>query len=316
MHDLGQANRERSAQIHASIFHHAKSNHILYARLKPHLTAFFGHPGRACGWLSARGDVKGPCGDAQRAKVTRTAQKKTIDSTHSNSYHDDMSNQQEQSTEELAPTDGSEESTAVESHFPAEKREPSQYERAMMIADRLGEVEEARRKHILSLVRTLGRTQAQALLDETEQQSGIKDGRTAGEVFCDLAYTKGRLKASQVWGRETSTHTSAHPPGNKVVARKIGRRLGETHVNQSILLKHVVGALGQVQAWALMLDALEIEAHGGMMVLSDARRRTVGGIFLYLVSTKGIPFPGKVLKRYPPKDPQKPSEPGEQSAGK
>jgi PHAX RNA-binding domain len=224
-----------------------------------------------------------------------------------------MSKQQEQSTEGTAPTAPSEESTAVESHLPAEKRGPSQYEIAMMIADRLGEKDEDRRKHLMSLVRTLGRTQAQALLDETEQQNGTKDGRTAGEVFCDLAYTKGRLKASQVWGSEASARKYAHPPGNKVVARKIGKRLGETNVNQHILLKHIVSALGQVQAWALMLDALEIEAHGGMMVLDGERRRTVGGIFLYLVSTRGIPFPGKVLKRYPPKDSQKPSQPGEES---
>jgi hypothetical protein len=194
----------------------------------------------------------------------------------------------------------------------------------MMIADRLDERDEARRKHLMSLVRTLGRTQAQTLLDETlkacEQDESMNGERmrTTGEVFCDLAYTKGRLKASQVWGSRTATgeHTEPHPPGNKVVARKIGKRLGETNVNQSILLKHIVGALGQVQAWALMLDALEVEAHGGMMVLNEERRRTVGGIFFYLVSTRGIPGPGKVLKRYPPKDPQKPSEPGEQSARK
>jgi len=246
-------------------------------------------------------------------KKGKSAGKKTIDSTHSNSYHDDMSKQQEPSTEELAPS--SEESTPVENHTPAEKRGPSQYEIAMMIADRLGEEEEARRKHILSLVRTLGRTQAQALLDETEQQQGgIMDGRTAGEVFYDLAYTKGRLKVSQVWGREASTHNSAHPPANKVVARKVGKRLGETKLNEGIFLKHVVGVLGQVQAWALMLDALEIEAHEGMMVLNETRRRTVGGIFFYLVSTRGIPRPGKVLKRNPPKDNQKPGQPGEQSA--
>jgi hypothetical protein len=64
----------------------------------------------------------------------------------------------------------------------------------------------------------------------------------------------------------------------------------------------------------LMLDALQIEAHGGMMVLNEARRRTVGGIFLYLVSTRGIPRPGKVLKRYQLKDSQHPSLPTEESA--
>ena len=220
-----------------------------------------------------------------------------------------MSKQQEPSTEGQAPTLPSEESTPVESHLPAEKREPSQYETAMLIADRLGEVEEARRKHIVSLVRTLGRTQAHALLDETLQQGEITDGRTAGEIFCDLAYTKGRLKVSQVWRAKASARKNAepHPPGNKVVARKIGKRLGETSVDQGILLKHIVSALGQVQAWALMLDAIEIEAHGGMMVLNGTRRRTVGGVFLYLVSTEGILLPGQVLKRYPTSAIQKPS---------
>lgn len=223
---------------------------------------------------------------------------------------------QEPPTEDLAATSGSEESTQVESRLPAEKRERSQDEIAMMIADRLGEKEEARRKHIMSLVRTLGRTQAQALLSETlkacEQDESMNGGRMR-TTFCNLAYTKGRLKASQIWGSRTTTgeQREPHPPGNKVVARKIGKRLNETHVNQSILLKHVVHALGQVQAWALMLDALEIQAHGGMMILKETRQRTVGGIFFYLVSTRGIPGPGKVIKRYQPK---KPDQPGEQSA--
>jgi hypothetical protein len=241
-----------------------------------------------------------------------------LDSTHNNPYHDIMSHQHEPSTQDL--TLPSEESTPIESLPSIEQREPSQYTIAMMIADRLGEGEEARRKHIMSLVRTLGRTQALALLacaEHTCEQSATRDGkdtRTAGEVFCDFAYTKGRLKASQLWGRGASTRKLTYPPGDRVIARKIGERLDEKHVHQGILLKRVVGVLGQVQAWALMLDALHIEAHGGMMVLNEARRRTVGGIFLYLVSTRGIPRPGKVLKRYQLKDSQHPSLPTEDSA--
>jgi hypothetical protein len=212
-----------------------------------------------------------------------------------------MSNQHEPSTE--APTDASSEgSTPIESHSPTEKRvPPSQYQVAMMIADHLGEKDEAKRKHILSLVRALGRTQAQAFLAETERQGTIRDGepiRTASEVFCDLAYNKGRLVASLIWGQDAPRSKSVRPLGNKAVARRIAKRLGETSVSQNILLKHVVGALGQVQAWALMIDALEIEAHGGMMILNGERRRTVGGVFLYIASTRGKLRPGKVLRRY------------------
>jgi hypothetical protein len=81
---------------------------------------------------------------------------------------------------------------------PAE-REPSQYETAMFIADRLGETEEGPRQQLIRIVGALGRTQARALLEETlriEENGGmlLPDGsrrRTIGGIYFHLAYTKG-----------------------------------------------------------------------------------------------------------------------------
>ncbi len=72
----------------------------------------------------------------------------------------------------------------------------------MLIADRLGETEEQARQQFVRTVRTLGRTQSLALLEETlqtEANGGIMlpDGsrrRTAGGVFFFLARTKGQPK--------------------------------------------------------------------------------------------------------------------------
>jgi PHAX RNA-binding domain len=80
--------------------------------------------------------------------------------------------------------------------------EPSQAETAAMIADALGETAFGPRATITSLVRTLGRTQARALLTKTqeiEEHEGLMlpDGsrrRTPGGVFFHLAYTTGQPK--------------------------------------------------------------------------------------------------------------------------
>ncbi len=87
-------------------------------------------------------------------------------------------------------------------------------------------------------------------------------------------------------------------PSHAEVAQKIAEQLGETGKIQSIQLKHIVWTLGVVQAWALLLDALDIEEQGGMRVMDGSRRRTPGGVFFHLVYTKGVPEQGKKLKRF------------------
>jgi Phosphorylated adapter RNA export protein, RNA-binding domain len=90
-------------------------------------------------------------------------------------------------------------------------REPSLLEVAAMIAGQLGEDQEPQRQQLISIVRALGRTQAQALLRETldiEAQGGmmLPDGsrcRTPGGIFFHLAYSKGQPKEGRKLVRPT-----------------------------------------------------------------------------------------------------------------
>ncbi len=103
----------------------------------------------------------------------------------------------------------------------APPREPSQFAVAMQIADRLGETEEQARQQFVRTVRTLGRTQSLALLEETLQVEAagglmLPDGsrrRTAGGVFFFLARTKGQPK-ERPWlktNKRRERHAGAGP---------------------------------------------------------------------------------------------------------
>jgi hypothetical protein len=89
-----------------------------------------------------------------------------------------------------------------------------------------------------------------------------------------------------------------HLPSHTEVARTIGERLGENGTVQHAQLKHITWVLGVVQAWALLLDTLEIEERGGLLVKNGSRRRTPAGVFFHLVYTRGVPEEGKKLKRF------------------
>ena len=45
-------------------------------------------------------------------------------------------------------------------------------------------------------------------------------------------------------------------------------------------------ALGPERAQAFVAQALDVEANGGMLIPDGSRKRTVGGIFFYLVRTQ------------------------------
>lgn len=181
--------------------------------------------------------------------------------------------------------------------------EPSQSETAVMIADQLEEKDERRRRYIISLVRILGRTQAREYCAETLEHSTLaeSEGRTKSEIFFELACTKGKPKPGKVL-----KPFQEHPklPSRREMAKKIAERLNETKVHALQQIHHIVWALGIVQAWALTLEALEIDEGEGMMVPDGSRRRTVGGVFFYLAYTKGVPEPEKELKRLLPKKPR------------
>jgi PHAX RNA-binding domain len=234
----------------------------------------------------------------------------------------EQSTPQEQPKESTAVLPTSEESQRQTEKI--KKREPSQYETAMWIADQLGETEESARKYIRHIVWVLGRSQSRRLLKETLEvlaQGGMampdeSRQRTSGEVFFHLAESRGKPKKGKVLSSSPTEQENREEqsglPSHIAVAQKIAERLGETLEPQLLQIENIVWALGQVQAWALMLDAIEIDEGEGMLVPDGSRRRTVGGIFFYLAYTKGQPEPGKTLKRVYRKA-KKPPKAGEQT---
>ena len=103
---------------------------------------------------------------------------------------------------------------------------------------------------------------------------------------------------------ELPTDDQPKLPSVAAVATMIADRLNETGEPQRRQIYHIVWALGVVQAWALMMDALEIDEGDGLMLPDGSRRRTLGGIFFYLAFSKGVPATGKVLRRFPPQRPK------------
>lgn len=71
--------------------------------------------------------------------------------------------------------------------------------------------------------------------------------------------------------------------------KTLARELGETEAGPRRQLARVVKELGPEQALAFLQEAQAIEANGGLMLPDGSRRRTPGGVFFYLVRTKGPP---------------------------
>ena len=68
-------------------------------------------------------------------------------------------------------------------------------------------------------------------------------------------------------------------------AAAIATQLGETAPGARATIWRTVRTLGPERAQAFVAQALEAEANGGMMVPDGSRKRTLGGIFFYLVRT-------------------------------
>lgn len=87
-------------------------------------------------------------------------------------------------------------------------------------------------------------------------------------------------------------------PSHTEIATKICQRLNETTSEAQGQIRRYTWALGVVQAWALLLDVLEVEESGGMMLPDGSRRRTPGGVWFFLVRNKGVPEEGKKLNLF------------------
>jgi hypothetical protein len=69
-------------------------------------------------------------------------------------------------------------------------------------------------------------------------------------------------------------------------ATAIADQLGETAPGARATIWRTVRTIGPEWAQAFVAQALDVEANGGMRVPDGSRRRTLGGIFFYLVRTQ------------------------------
>ncbi len=78
------------------------------------------------------------------------------------------------------------------------------------------------------------------------------------------------------------------PPHSEAykVARELAALLGERHYGVIGQIRRIVQLCGIDFSREMYAATLEIEAHGGLMVADHSRRRTPGGVFLYLVRSK------------------------------
>jgi hypothetical protein len=69
-------------------------------------------------------------------------------------------------------------------------------------------------------------------------------------------------------------------------ADAIAAQLGETHAGARATIWRAVRTIGPERTQAFVAQAQEVEANGGMLIPDGSRRRTLGGIFFYLVRTQ------------------------------
>lgn len=66
----------------------------------------------------------------------------------------------------------------------------------------------------------------------------------------------------------------------------IAGHLNETKKIATKQIRKIVQVLGTEQALAYLQQTHEVEKAGGMLITSGKRRRTIGGVFFFLVRTK------------------------------
>lgn len=166
-------------------------------------------------------------------------------------------------------------------------REPSMQEVAERIAARLGVSEEtSSSSRIMQVVWELGRTQAQALCEETLQPTTAenRDGQTPANIFFHLVDTKGQKK-KRPWLARPGQQPADHLQQSQVkgVAELIADQLGEQEAGPRQTIYRSVRTLGVELALALLNRTHETEQAGGMMLPDQSRRRTAGGVYFWLV---------------------------------
>ncbi len=81
-----------------------------------------------------------------------------------------------------------------------------------------------------------------------------------------------------------SAMSNPNPITNTATA--IADQLGETVGGARATIWRTVRTLGPERAQAFVAQALEVEANGGMLLPDGSRRRTLGGVFFYVVRTQ------------------------------
>jgi hypothetical protein len=91
--------------------------------------------------------------------------------------------------------------------------------------------------------------------------------------------------------------------------KTIAHTLGESEPEPLAQLQAVVEILGVEKATALCEKAVELEQQGGMLTKDGTRRKTVGGVFFYLVRGSGNKKVQKLWPRPRKKHPAAPDNP-------
>ncbi|MBI5930915.1 MAG: hypothetical protein HY862_16515 [Chloroflexi bacterium] len=105
-------------------------------------------------------------------------------------------------------------------------------------------------------------------------------------------------------------------------ADELADKLNESNPKARFQLRRIVETQGRTFAQRLLDETLKIEEEGGMMTLDGTRRRTIGGVYLYLawqnvpieIRDKIFPDRARLKKRADQKKRQNTSESGEEVA--
>ena len=161
---------------------------------------------------------------------------------------------------------------------PRRQREPSVPEVAERIAVGLGVDENLTRARIHQIVWDFGRTQAQVLYAETLEH---QDGQALAERFFQLVETRGVKK------QRASKRQREAPSGEQgqsyELAEMIAEQLGEAEPGPRQMIARSIQVLGVEAVLALLQHTHDLEAAGGVPVPDGSRRRTIGGVYFYLV---------------------------------